>query len=249
MLQFPRVRIVTRFVVSALTALLTCSAAHADRPAGWTEGELALLPEYCADTQGFNHTRTGPQRSPRADYWVGRMGEGFWTMHHSCWALMNLRRAQLAIGSKQQREHLINSAIRDFQFVVRNTPSDFVLLPEVLTRMGDAHLLLKQYAAANDAFLRARELKPTYWPPYASWASLQLENGLKEGARQTVEAALQYLPEEPHILALARRAGVPAETIAAAQAAARSRKAPTGAARASDPAASAAPPASAASSQ
>ncbi|HMO46577.1 MAG TPA: hypothetical protein PKB14_11175 [Rubrivivax sp.] len=226
-------------LTSILIALLLVMSAdaRADRPLDWTEGELAVLPDYCRDTQGFNHTRTGPQKSPRADYWVSLMGETFWSVHHYCWGLMNQRRAQMAGVSRQQREHLIDSAIRDYQFVVRNMQGRFVLLPEILTRIGEAHLLLKQYAAANDAFLRAREVKPDYWPPYASWAEAQLQLGLKAGARQTVEAALQYLPEEPRILALAKRADVPAETIAAAQTAARRR----------DQAASAPPPAPASS--
>ncbi len=231
-----------RLLTTALTAalLLIGADARADKPRNWTEGELALLPSYCRDTQGFAHTQSGPQRSPRAEHWIALMGETFWSMHHYCWGLMNLNRAQMAGVPRQQREFLIGTSIDDYQFVLRTLRPDFPLLPEVLTRIGQAHLLLKQYDAASAAFMRAREVKPDYWPPYVDWAEAQLQLGLTAGARQTMEAALNYLPDEPRVLALAQRSGMGAEAIAAAQRAARQRAAAASAPQAPEPPASAA---------
>ena len=191
-----------------LSLMLSSPVARADRPVGWTPGELALLPNYCPDTQGFAHTRTGEHRSPRADYWVGLMGETFWSLHHYCWGLMNLRRAQQARLPPQARDHLIGTVIQDYHFVLRNADDGFVLLPEVLTRLGEAHLLLGQHGAANAAFLRARAVKPDYWPPYVAWANKQMEMGLTDGARETMTAALEHMPAEPRVQELAWRLGL-----------------------------------------
>lgn len=208
-----------------LATLLTCTAALAEKPQSWTPGELALLPEYCPDSQGFDHTRTGERKSPRAEHWVSLMGEAFWSVHHYCWGLMNFRRAQAAGLNAQQRTYLITSAIQDYHFVVRNATADFPLLPEIFSRIGEAHLLLGQISPASEAFDNARRLKPDYWPPYVAWAEAMAKRGLKEEAKASIETAVDRMPNEPRVIELALKLGVSRTRIATAQAAAASRAA------------------------
>ena len=110
--------------------------------------------------------------SPNAPKWVGLMGKGFWAIHHYCWALINLRRAQKPSMPANERQSTREYAIDDMNYVIENTPADFILLPEIYTKIGEVLLSLKRAPEARDAFAKARALKPDYWPPYFQWASI-----------------------------------------------------------------------------
>lgn len=168
--------------------------ALAGKPENINQGEMALIPAYCADTQGFKYGNASFNPSPRASYWVGLMGPSFWDMHHYCWALLNLRRAGGAT-SAQQRRGLWESAVGDIQYVVKNSGPNFVLLPEILVTLGGAYVLLSNFSAAYDAFLRARELKADYWPAYSDWAEVLIKSGQKIQAKALVKTGLEHSPD------------------------------------------------------
>jgi hypothetical protein len=158
-----------------------------------TPGELALMPPYCQDVQTMNGwSKTKP--SPRTGYWIGVMGESFWTMHHHCWGLIRTRRAMAAGVSPMVRESQLKHSVADYEFVVINSSKDFVLLPEVLTRLGETHLMLGNPGAAYDAFTKARSLKPDYWPPYQRWAEVLIKTNQKAEAKKLVEQGLRHSP-------------------------------------------------------
>ena len=99
----------------------------------------------------------------------------------------------------------------------------FILAPEVLLRIGEAHVELQDYGNALDAFQRSRELKPDYWPPYTSWASVLLRIGKTAEARALLEQGLRLMPTEKALIAMYERMGGDyarfSKTMAAAQAA------------------------------
>jgi tetratricopeptide (TPR) repeat protein len=200
--------------------------AHAGKPENINQGEMALIPPYCADTQGFKYGNASYNPSPRAGYWVGLMGPSFWDMHHYCWALLALRRAAGAT-SAQQRRGLWESAVGDIQYVVKNSSPNFVLLPEILVTLGGVYVLLSNVSAAYDAFLRARELKADYWPAYSDWAEVLIKSGQKSQAKALVKTGLEQSPDSKVLQDQYRRLGgalteivpitkraVPAEVIA-----------------------------------
>jgi tetratricopeptide (TPR) repeat protein len=164
-----------------------------------TAGELALTPAFCQDVQTMNGwSKTRP--SPRTAHWIGLMGDSFWAMHHFCWAMVGLYRAQMPGLSPMTRSWLIKNAIDDYRFVVNNSTPDFVLLPEVYTRMGDAQLLLGDVGSAFESFARARALKPDYWPPYLRWADLLVKSNKKTEARDVIAEGLRYSPNAQPLL-------------------------------------------------
>lgn len=173
---------------------LSSGYASAGKPENINQGEMALIPAYCADTQGFKYGNASFNPSPRASYWVGLMGPNFWDMHHYCWALLNLRRAAGA-SSAQLRRGLWESAAGDIQYVVRNSGPNFILLPEILVTLGGAYVHLSNVSAAYDAFLRARELKPDYWPAYSDWAEVLIKSGQRSQAKALVKAGLEHAPD------------------------------------------------------
>lgn len=183
----------------ALAASLWAISAHAQRPQNVTPAEMALLPAYCVDTQGFNYGDATWNTSPRASYWVARMGPTFWHQHHYCWALIKWRRALEPGLSQQLRNGRLGDAIGDLEYVVRNATPDFPLLPEVFYRIGEIQLLLDNQVAAKEALDNAVRLKPDYWPAYLLWADALAKVKLTREAASHLELGLRRSPHSPQL--------------------------------------------------
>ena len=196
-----------------LVAVLLPMAAVA-KPANVTDGEIAMLPIYCPDTMGFNYGASKINMSPLAPKWLAQMGPGFWTMHHYCWGLVNWRRANSMPKQSMERRHTLVQVVNDYQFVVKNTTSNFLMLPEILTRMGEVYLELDDVGAAYQAFYRAREIKPDYWPAYSRWAAVLIKSGQKKEAMKLVRLGLEHAPDSDVLNELYRGLGGDPATIA-----------------------------------
>lgn len=194
--------------------LLACSAtAFAGKPVNVTEAELALLPRFCPDTIGFKYGDAYTNTSPNAPKWVGMMGKGFWSMHHYCWALINLGRAQKPSMPPSTRQATREYAIEDMRYVIENSTEDFIMLPEIYTKIGEVLLDLKRPSEAREAFVKARSIKPDYWPPYFHWGEYLLRNGQKADARVVVEEGLSYTPQNKSLRNLLTELGGDPSTI------------------------------------
>lgn len=165
-------------------------------PSNTTKEEMAMTPRYCPDSQGWGSERSGTPDAPSAaaKRWIAMMGPGFWAIHHYCWGLIHLQRALRTGTPPHIRKGLLESVIGDYYYVVNNTKSDFVLLPEIYTRIGEAQLHLSRPNEASKAFAQARALKPDYWPAYSHWAEFLMKSGKKAEAKQVVKAGLEYSP-------------------------------------------------------
>lgn len=160
--------------------------------ASWkgTANDLKLLPRYCKDTMSFPENYQARQA-----YWVNVMGKTFQHMHHYCWALNEIQRSQRANIDRQARIGLWQEAANNYEYVIKNAEPDFVLLPEIYTRLGEVELLRNLPAKANQAFSMARELKPDYWPAYSRWAEYLMRNSQRAEALRIVTSGLQYSPD------------------------------------------------------
>lgn len=172
---------------------------------GYTQGEWALLPEWCIDSQdgpygspeGGNYTN----KSPRAGKWVSLMGQDFWHMHHYCRGLRDLRRTQIAGISRRDRETLLQRAVAEFEYIINNCQPSMALMPEVYLRMGETFLLQNKVGDANAAFEEARRLKPDYWPAYDRWIAVLLEIKQYDAARRLATEGLSHSPGQPELTA------------------------------------------------
>ena len=181
-------------------ALLLCLGSASATPQNITPGELALTPPYCQDVQSINGwTKDKGTRSPRAEHWLNLMGETFWAMHHYCWGLIQMQRSRVSGLTPQVRSFLRHEAIDEYRYVIKNSRADFVLLPEVYLRIGEAHATLDEHALALEAYAKARTIKADYWPAYAREAELLEAVGLKAKARELLEAGLRNLPNNPEL--------------------------------------------------
>lgn len=109
--------------------------------------------------------------------------------------------------SKAKRVHLVSTAINDLEYVVKNTTPDFLLLPEVYTRIGDSAVQLGDFGKAFDSYAKARELKPSYPPAYTGWAELLIKSGKANAAKELVEQGLRHAPDSPDLQLLYKRLG------------------------------------------
>jgi len=196
-------------------SLLAAGLAHAE-PEDITMGDLALTHPICFHVQAIpitGWTRLA-RESPQSAYWNSIIGgtDMLWAMHHYCWALIHLRRAEGPAVSPEVRKYLREVAISDFYYVVRHAyrlpnPSSFLMLPELFHRIGDTDALLGNSAKAIAAFEQARTVKPDYWPPYLGHAQLLDKVGLRKNALGILERGLQIMPGEPNLGAAYKRMG------------------------------------------
>lgn len=186
------------------------AGAHAQsNPQNITVGEMALVPEYCADSQTFE-TRGFPENpTPGQRRWLPQMGPAFWAIHHYCWALINANRSRMAGVPPQQRQHLLRAAISDCFYVLQNSQRDFVLRPEIHLRMGQYHNELGEPIRALDAFRASMEAKPDYWPAYLAMSELQQRLGQRQRAQETLQAGLQQIPDDPRLTEALRALSAP----------------------------------------
>lgn len=195
--------------------LLVFGLAKAE-PENITMGDLALTHPICFHVQAIpitGWTRLA-RESPQSNYWDAKIGgsEMLWAMHHYCWALIHLRRADGPSVTPEERKYLRGVAISDFYYVVRHAqrlsnPASFLMLPEILHRIGDAYALLENTSGAITAYEQARTVKPDYWPPYLGHAQLLEKVGLRKQAVRALEQGLQIMPDEPNLSAALKRMG------------------------------------------
>lgn len=184
-------------------AALWCAVqgAMAQVPAGITGGEMALLPEYCADVQatGRYTDPMGGNPSPRSAGWVQAMGDTFWSMHHHCWALIRMHRSRQPGITPQAREGHIRGAIGDYIYVLNNERANFPLKPEVYARLGEAYAALPAPGEALEAYQKSRQTKADYWPAYTWAADTLMVLGRRKEAVELLEQGLVIMPGSPEI--------------------------------------------------
>lgn len=171
------------------------------RRGSFTPGELALLPPYCQNIQGF----PGYQ-GPEGDRWRSLLGDDFQHFHHYCRGLRDVHFARNAVVTTQQRKFLWERSITEYEYMVRNSKPTMVLLPEIYLRMGESYLELDRLAEAQSAFESSRKLKPDYWPAYTRWIDQLLKLGQFRMARELAEEGLTHLPENRELSARLARA-------------------------------------------
>lgn len=157
--------------------------------------EVAMLPHYCPHTQLFrDHVPGGNDREKIAAF-TALFGLIFNDLHHYCYGLMKVNRAILLSRDPTTKRFYLNDAVGEYDYVILRAKPDFLLLPEVLTKKGEALLHLGRGSPAVFEFERAIELKPDYWPPYARLADYHKDRGETEKARAVLEAGLQAAPD------------------------------------------------------
>lgn len=119
----------------ALAALYVIpSQAQPKLPYGPTSAELAMLPAGC-------QARLGSNAELRA-LWSKRIGaDKFIHLHHYCIGLAYLSRARVTLEKNAKRGSL-QTAIGEFNYVLRNWPADFALAIDAKDQKSIAETML-----------------------------------------------------------------------------------------------------------
>jgi tetratricopeptide (TPR) repeat protein len=126
--------------------------------------------------------------------WYATMGDIFHAMHHYCYGLMYMHRAKVLARDEKVRNFNFNTAVVEFDYVLDRAPTDFVLLPEILTMKGEALSRQGHPVVAMQQFERAIELKTDYWAPYAQISDYYVSTGALDKAREILEKGLSQSP-------------------------------------------------------
>jgi tetratricopeptide (TPR) repeat protein len=163
--------------------------------------EMAMVPKFCPYTILFRDVSRDSNQSMIAA-WSAQIGEGFQHLHHYCAGLIKFNRAQLLARDAMTRKFYLSDAIVEYDYVILRVREDFVLLPEIVTKKGEALLSLGKGPLAVYEFERAIQLKADYWPPYAKLGDYFKHEGDLERARAALESGLKQAPD---VQALRRR--------------------------------------------
>lgn len=156
--------------------------------------ELAMLPKYCMYTQVFRDNIQGGNDINEIRRWTEVMGETFHHMHHYCYGLMNVTRAMLATEANP-RNFYLRAGIGEMDYVIERTTPDFILMPEMLTKKGQALIRLGRPALGMDQIEKATQIKPDYWPAYVAMADHYKDIGDLKNAREVVQRGLAAAPD------------------------------------------------------
>ena len=107
----------------------------------FTDGELQRLPDFCRYQQGPNFD------TQQGLYYRQVLGVAQSHIHHYCRGLRDMFFARVAPVSAQVRRALWDRALDEMNYMVRNTPQDNTLMPEVWYQRGEVLLQLRSHLA------------------------------------------------------------------------------------------------------
>jgi len=103
---------------------------------------------------------------------------------------------------------MLNSAIREIDYVQTHASGRIPFYAEIYTQRGKLHLQLDQQAEAASYFSRAIAEDPAYGPAYAALANLFIKQGRPDQARKVVSEGVKAAPRSPSLRKLQARLGV-----------------------------------------
>ncbi len=196
------------FAIAGFTASLLAPMCLMATEYDYSPRAMAMLPPYCKYTQVYSANVPGGNDLPEIKKWYAIMGGSYPTtgpfhhMHHYCAGLQYINQANLVARSRDERNQRLSWALREFEYVLKNTTPAFALWPEILTKKGESLIAMGKGPLAIADLQRAIEIKPDYWPPYATLSDYHRDTGNPRIAREVLEQGLSALPDAP---ALKRR--------------------------------------------
>lgn len=185
-----------RLLVHAMIGL-TALGVHAEG-INMTEEEYALLPEYCHHKLWVSRTHPNP---PKSEKWETFFGPEFVHIHHYCWALVWLSRANRR--GEPHRKSLLGSVYGDVGYVLKNTGPNFPIRAELYTRQLEVSSLLSDEKAAEQAFRDAVQANPKFVRAYWLRAFWLFKRGKLSEAMKVADQGLEQVPESKMLNELA----------------------------------------------
>jgi Putative Zn-dependent protease, contains TPR repeats len=158
---------------------------------GITKEEYRVLPSYCRNQGLVAQSLYNPDN---AEAWKQALGPVYNHIHHLCWGLVNMMRAYKLGTSSSHGTNQLHQAIDNFIYTLERTQKDSPVRFELLTKMGEAYVGLKQYRKAEDAFEQVLAEKPDHEPTYIWWVQFLVKNGNTREALVIAERGKKNIP-------------------------------------------------------
>ncbi|MBW1793691.1 MAG: hypothetical protein JRJ38_04580 [Deltaproteobacteria bacterium] len=157
------------------------------------ERELPLLPAYCRCKAAIDRNRYKHEGKKwgRVFKSKGKRGKEWMHVHHYCFGLIALSRAQRGLG---KRAHLLSRAEQEFNYMFRHSSPKFILMPEIHLKMGITQKLMGRDAKAVEHFIKATQLKRNYVAAYVHIIDFFKEHQNYKKAIETAKRGLKYSP-------------------------------------------------------
>lgn len=128
-----------------------------------TASEYKALPEYCQCKLYYNHyndLRAEKARKSKKNLKLKRIfGSDYQHLHHFCWGLVKLERANAFNMGTEKRNFLLKSAVSEFDYVISRVGKNSPFLWMYHEKKGEALLLQNKNSEAQIEFLKAKFYK------------------------------------------------------------------------------------------
>jgi tetratricopeptide (TPR) repeat protein len=156
---------------------------------------VAMLPAYCKHAMLYRDKVPGGNDAAQIEHWSRLLGSGFAHIHHYCNGLLQTNTAMVLLPSNSRRQSLLQISIGEFDYVIRNVPQNYVLLPEILTKKGQNLIRIGRGTESVPVMEQAMQLKADYWPAYAYLSDYYKEIGEHRKAREVLKKGLAHAPQ------------------------------------------------------
>ena len=173
------------------SALLISDAAIASISPPITKEEYKVLPAYCRNQRLTSQSLYNPDNEAG---WQRALGPAYGHVHHLCWGLVQKMRAyKLGMTTPRGRSEL-TVAIGNYEYTLNKSPEGSILRPEILTKIGEAYVGLRDYTKAEAAFKQAVTEKPDHMQAYLLWAQFLMKSGKTREALAVAEEGKKHVP-------------------------------------------------------
>lgn len=150
--------------------------------------EMLRMPPYCQVKWN------SPPTSPEWKAWRDRIGSNYIDLHHYC-AGLNFINRYWAARNPQDRGFYLQSALNNFDYMVKAEKPDFALRAELYSYRGEVLKLMKRPGEAVRDFSQAIAIDPGFVKAYLQLADLNLAGQSKARALDVVTDGLRHVPD------------------------------------------------------
>jgi tetratricopeptide (TPR) repeat protein len=162
------------------------------------ESEVAILPEFCRQTQLINR-RYGSDEGYRE--WIQRVGFSFTHMHHYCIAVIGYTRSFRHNNTAADRSGYLTFAWQNLDYVVRNADPGFVFMPEVYFKRGQVSFRQGDSSAALQDLEHALRLNPKHVRAALELSRVFISLDNSAQAEKVLVSALEGVPDSKSLTA------------------------------------------------
>lgn len=170
-------------LLAFLLALFTQGVAHA-WPGDTTKEELAVLPQWCAYTNGSWGTN---ERPDIYNGYIQRYGHGWTHMHHYCYGLVNYNRLRSMKVPRETLHAVFRMTKADIIYTIERTEKNFPFRPEMLVTL--TRVQMREGVLLDAAGTAATLVKD--WPQHADGYTLFAEVLLRAGKKNEAMEVLR----------------------------------------------------------